>query len=324
MKPIEFLKDYFNENEYFIIAQKHPIKNGKIKHNHTITLLNDPYLSLKLNKYKNLNKNENVDIYFTLNEYNKQSLNSRFVSRKETKVKSIKSFYFDIDKGDIEKKKSDIIHMFGLPTYIIESSLNKFQFIYKFKEPKQVKSFDDIIHFKKLLKGLLYHFDVDKTFDTARIFRLVGYMNKKNGNNDFVVNIKKNDALYSFEDFEKISSQYVLNDDVSKPTKKNTNINKTTTKKSKPLKNHSFDKYKDISKKFVRKYRDLSIKYNDDLSVVDLSYARWLYFQRKITDDETIIKKIFEARGYESIIDKHNYQLDYYFHNILTNCKKEL
>jgi len=61
-------------------------------------------------------------------------------------------------------------------------------------------------------------------------------------------------------------------------------------------------------------------KYDYDYSTADIAYARWLYYVKYITDDKTIVKKIFEARGYQDLMNKHGYQIDYYFENILEKC----
>jgi len=320
MTAIAFLRDYFEENEHFIIAQKYPKnKDGKIKHHHTLLNIHTKNLQKQLGRFYYLNKDENVDIYFSLNTYTEQ--NSRYPSRKEEFVNSIKSFYFDIDKGDIEQKKTDIINLIGVPTYIIESSKNKFQFIYKFKKPLVLTSQEQREEFKKLLKGLCYHFDVDKTFDTARIFRLAGYMNKKASNNNFRVTIKKSPHLYTYTDFEEVARNFLLTEAQPKPSLqkhakprqkttiiKETKITSTTSK---------FDRYKDIKKVPNRKYKELLKKYEGDKSTADLGFAKWLRTAKQITDEDDIIERIFKARGYDELMQKHGYQIQYYIDNIL-------
>ena len=170
MTAITFLRDYFEDDEHFIIAQKYPKIDGKVPHHHTMLNITNENLQKQLGRFYYLNRDKGADIYFTLNTYKKQ--NTPYPSRKEPFVDKIKSYYFDIDKGNIEQKKAEIINLLGHPSYIIESSTLKFQFIYKFKEGLIVKNEEDRIKFKKLLKGLCYHFEIDKTFDTARNFRL--------------------------------------------------------------------------------------------------------------------------------------------------------
>lgn len=323
MNALEFLNDYFNEDEYFIIAQKYPKINNKGKYHHSMLNIKNEYTSRQLQKFHYLNRDDDVDIYFTLNAYKYQ--NTYIKKRTEEFVQSVKSFYFDIDKGDIEAKIEGIIQLCGEPTYIIESSLNKFQFIYKFKEPHIiVNSIEDREYFKDLLQGLLYHFDIDKTFDTARIFRLTDYMNKKPQNNNFKVTIQKYENYYTFAEFENIAKDYVLDMKSKKKTNsktKSSNTSSKSTKKAPKQSNSSFAQYKSITKIINRKYKEFVTKYNGDKSTADLAYAKWLRYSKHINNDKVIIKKIFENRGYEELMDKHGYQIEYYFENILEKSK---
>lgn len=319
MTAFEFLTDYFKSDEHFIIAQKYPKIDGKVKHHHTMLNIKNKNLSSQLGRFYYMNRDKDVDIYFSLNSYKLQK--SFYPSRKEEFINSIKSFYFDIDKLDIESKKTEIINLLGQPTYIIESSQGKFQFIYKFKEPHIVKNAEERDKFKKLLKGLIYHFDIDKTFDTARIFRLVDYMNKKPQNNNFQVTIKKYPYLYNFADFEKVARNYLLPEIKPKTSiKKDARIvHKAIINKKTDISSTAsrFDKYKGIKKTINRKYKELLHKYNQDKSTADLAFARWLRTAKQITDEDVIIEKIFKARGAENIYEMHQYQLEYYFENIL-------
>jgi len=319
MTAIAFLRDYFEDDEHVIIAQKYPKTDGKTKHHHTILNINTPKIDKHLGRFYFLNLKEDVDIYFSLNSYKKQK--SFYPSRKEDYVDKIKSFYFDIDKGDIEQKKVDIINLLGHPTYIIESSTLKFQFIYKFKDGLIVKNEDDRIKFKKLLKGLCYHFDIDKTFDTARIFRLAGYMNKKTHNNNFKVTIQKYEYYYNFQEFEELAKNYIIEEPKPKnPSKIDAQPRQKPLKVKEPKINSSgdkFDKYKDIKKVPNRKYKELLEKYNGDKSTADLGFAKWLRTAKQITDEDDITERIFKARGYTELMQKHGYQIEYYIDNIL-------
>jgi len=320
MKNIEFLRDYFSEDENFIIYQKHKKdKNGKTKHHHTMLNIKMENLSSHLGRFYYLNRDEDVDIYFTLHSFKKQK--AFYPSRKEKFVEKIKSFYFDIDKGDIEQKKADIINLLGLPTYLIETSQSKFQFIYMFSEAIIVKSEEDINKFKNLLKGLCHHFEIDKIQDTARVFRLADFHNKKPQNNNFRVTIEKFPYLYNFADFEKVARDYLLpetkpktpitND--AKPRQKAIISKKTDIESS----GGKFDKYKGIKKVINRKYKELLKKYNGDKSTTDLGFAKWLRTFNQITDEDIITEKIFKARGYQELMEKHGYQIEYYIDNIL-------
>ena len=319
MRAYDFLLDYFNEDEYFIIAQKHPMVDGKIKHHHTMLNIKNENLKKQLGRFYYLNKDANVDIYFTLNTYQQQ--NTPYPKRKEPFVHSIKSFYFDIDKGDVDQKKTDIINLLGHPTYLITSSENKYQFIYKFSEPLIVKNEEERNKFKILLKGLTYHFNLDSTFDTARVFRLVGYKNKKKNNDDFIVEIQKHDTLYNFADFEEIAHDYPAPEkETKKPTQIDVKPSQKTLKKKKTditSNGSKFDKFKGIKKVINRKYKELVNKYNQDKSTADLAYARWLRTAKQIDDENVIVHMIFKARGYQELMEKHGYQIEYYIDNIL-------
>lgn len=319
MKNIEFLRDYFNEDENFIIAQRYPMIDGKVKHHHTMLNIKNKNLNKHLGRFYYMNKDRDVDIYFSLNSYKAQK--TFYPSRKEEFVESIKSFYFDIDKGDIEQKKADIINLLGHPTYIIESSKDKFQFIYKFTEPKIVKSEYDRSEFKKLLKGLCYHFDIDKTFDTARIFRLADYMNKKPQNNNYKVTIQKYEYYYNYQEFEELAKNYTLQEKELKKASKSDVKPRQKTAQTKPSTISSseskFDKYRGVKKIINRKYKELLNKYNQDKSTTDLAFAKWLRYSKQITEEDVITEKIFKARGYKELMEKHGYQIEYYIDNIL-------
>ena len=68
--------------------------------------------------------------------------------------------------------------------------------------------------------------------------------------------------------------------------------------------------------KINKKYKELLEKYNDK-STADIAYVKWLRTAKQIDDEDELILKLFEARGYTDLVDKHGYQLDYYITNIL-------
>lgn len=315
MRAEQFLRDYFSGDENFIIAIKVPPKKqlGKNYTVHKLLNLKDAQISKVLGHCYYRNKDEGADIYFTLNTYKEQKGSKP--TRKEDMVSSIKSFYFDIDK-EVDIVYPKIIEMFGEPTYKITSSKGKYQLIYKFKDAYH----GDILYFKQLLKGLVYHFHpIDKLFDTARIFRLVGYMNKKQGNEDFLVKIEKNENYYSFERFEAIAKPFIL-EEQKKQQKLSPQRGQKQLKSIKVANDFNsdyFDKYKAVKKKQNKKYNELLAKYKNDKSTTDLAYVRWLRRAKKIEDKESLILKVYEARGYEELMQKHGYQIDYYFENII-------
>lgn len=313
MRAEQFLRDYFDKDESFIIALKTAPKSKDKKAYTTHKLLNieDPNLSKFLGHCYYKNKDEAVDIYFTLNSYQEQTGK---IKRVESLVNGIKSFYFDIDK-EVDLIYPKIIELFGEPTYKITTSENKYQLIYKFDKPFK----GDFTYFKQLLKGVVYHLHpLDKLFDIARIFRLAGYRNKKPSNKDFLVAVEKQESYYTFEQFEHIAKPLMLTE--NKPLKKSAQ----TLPKSKNIKNAAhysdeanFDKYKGITKKVNKKYSELLTKYKNDKSTADLAFVKWLRYSKMIDDEEILTLKLFEARGYENLMQKHGYQIEYYIQNIL-------
>ncbi|PNV82958.1 MAG: hypothetical protein C0627_07865 [Sulfurimonas sp.] len=313
MRIEQFLRDYFTEDEHFIIALKTlpATKDKKAYTTHKLLNIEDPNLTKFLGHCYYKNRDEATDIYFTLNSYQNQTTK---IQRVENLVTSVKSFYFDIDK-EVELLYPKIIELFGEATYKITTSEGKYQLIYKFDKPFK----GDFIYFKQLLKGVVYHLHpLDKLFDIARIFRLAGYRNKKPNNNDFLVSIEKNENYYTFEQFEHIAKPFMLVE--NKPLKKSAQ----TLPKSKNIKNAAhysdgdkFEEYKGITKKVNKKYNELLTKYKNDKSTADLAFVKWLRYSKIIQDEETLTLKLFEARGYENLMQKHSYQIEYYIRNIL-------
>lgn len=313
MRTEQFLRDYFNEDEHFIIALKTlpAVKEKKAYTTHKLLNIKDPNISKFLGHCYYKNRDEATDIYFTLNSYQEQTGK---IQRVESLVSSVKSFYFDIDK-EVELIYPKIIKLFGEPTYKITTSTNKYQLIYKFDKPFK----GDFTYFKQLLKGVVYHLHpLDKLFDIARIFRLAGYRNKKPANKDFLVSIEKQENYYTFEQFERIAKPFMLTE--NKPAKKSAQ----TPPKSKTIKNApnsssdiNFDKYKGIEKKVNKKYNELLAKYKDDKSTADLAFVKWLRCSKMIDDEEILTMKLFEARGYNELMQKHSYHIAYYIKNIL-------
>lgn len=315
MRTYDFLKDYFNEDENFIIAKKIKSNNGKsFNTHHMFNMKEEEKLKKFLGHCFYKNSDSITDIYFTLNTYKSQP--SKSIKRKEEFVESIKSFYFDIDK-EVDVIYPQIISLFGKPTYKITSSKGKYQLIYKFTEPYQ----GDFIYFKQLLKGVVYHLHpIDKLFDIARIFRLAGFKNKKPSNNDFLVEVEKFENYYTFEKFEKITKPFLLPDVVKKT---NLKPSKTVLKQKSSHKTaitsdvNKYEKYSHISKKINKKYKELLEKYHNDKSTADIAYIKWLRTAKQINEKNELILKLFEARGYTDLVEKHGYQLDYYITNIL-------
>lgn len=306
MKIIDFLTTYFKKEEVFFIFSLDRKTNKKPFQ--TYFTLESKELPKYISKLKWFNKKGN-DIYYSLNCFKPFEGKTR---RREENINYVKSFYFDID-SDTEVIYPKIIEYFGTPTFDINTSPNKKQLIYQFKEPFK----GDTKYFSQLLQGCCYHFKTDKTFDTPRIFKLVGdgLINNKNG---YEINFEYNETYFDFEEFEKLSKPFLplIEKEVKTPSKKSKNVsNKKVVKKSdKDI--TKYDKYKGVYK-INKKYNELLEKCNYDYSKTDISFVKWLRTSKQISNEEILIEKLFLSRGYDSLIEKHGYQLDYYIQNIL-------
>jgi len=309
MSIIDFLNDYFNSEENFFIFTLD--RNTKKVYQRVFTI-DSPLLEDYINKCLYFNS-KGSDIYYSLNTFKKVD---NKLQRRHPNINSIKSFYFDIDT-DMEIIYPKIIELFGKPTYDINTSPNKKQLIYKFDKPYQ----GDYEYFSQLLEGLSKHFKTDKTFDTPRIFKLIGkgLQNNKNG---YKINFIKNENYFTFEDFEKKAKPFLHLIDAKQTKKpkpiKNQLKNPPKTKKSTTPHTNTYDYEKYANNfKINKKYNQLLQKYNNDYSTTDLAFVKWLRTTKQINDNEILVEKLFSARGYKNIMEKHNYQINYYITNIL-------
>lgn len=306
MKIIEFLTTYFTEEETFFLFSLDR-KNNK-KPFQTFFNLESKGLKDYLTKLKWFNQN-GCDIYYSLNCFKKVEGKVR---RREENINYIKSFYFDID-SDTEIIYPQILKYFGTPTFDINTSLNKKQLIYQFKEPFK----GDTKYFSKLLQGCCYHFKTDKTFDTPRIFKLVGdgLINNKNG---YEVNFTFNDCYFDFEKFEELSKPFLplTIEDKKTPSKRVKKVSNTKVIKKVDTNFTKYEKYKG-KYKINKKYNELLKKCDNDYSKTDISFVKWLRTSKQISNEEILIEKLLLSRGYDNLMEKHGYQIDYYIQNIL-------
>ncbi|MEA2019829.1 MAG: hypothetical protein U9N59_15465 [Campylobacterota bacterium] len=308
MTPYQFLKDYFSSEENFFIFTLDR-NTSKIYQRTFTTQHSDLEKYLKKCLYFN---SIGSDIYYSLNTFKKVDNKLR---RRQANINSIKSFYFDIDT-DMEIIYPKIIKLLGVPTYDINTSPNKKQLIYKFDNAYQ----GDYKYFSQLLEGLTKYFKTDKTFDTPRIFKMIGagLQNNKNG---YKINFTKNENYFTFEDFEVLAKPFLNLIEIKpikkpKPTK-NQVKNPPKTKKSTSTHTNLYD-YKKYENNFKinKKYNQLLTKYQNDYSHADIAFVKWLRTSKQINDNEILVEKLFSARGYDSLM-KHDYQIDYYIVNIL-------
>jgi len=120
-----FINQYFNKEDTFYIFLLNRNTKGTKSYYHNLDSFNKFY---KLN-YQKWNK-KGVDIYFSLNTFKKID---NVIFRRENHIKNFKSIFFDIDiNGSITK--NFIIKELGIPTYIIQTSEEKYQLIYELNE----------------------------------------------------------------------------------------------------------------------------------------------------------------------------------------------
>lgn len=307
MTVLQFLQTYFKEEEIFFFFSLDRNNNKVVQRSFT---LKNKGLEKYINQLKWFNKNGS-DIYYSLNSFKRVD---NKVKRREEYINNIKSFYFDIDK-DTEVIYPKIIEMFGVPTFDINTSPNKKQLIYQFDKPFQ----GDTKYFSQLLQGLVNHFGTDKTFDTPRIFKLIGdnLINNKNG---YKINFEYNKRFVSFEEFEKLSLPFLpkIIEDKKRPQKTLKITPKTKKLTTIEEKSYLFN-YEDFKGEYKinKKYNQLLEKYNYDYSTTDIGFVKWLRVSKQISNEYELVKRLFLSRGYDHLMNKHSYQIDYYIKNIL-------
>lgn len=307
MTIFQFLQNYFKEEEIFFFFSLDRNNKKVIQRQFT---LNQEGLKKYIGQLQWFNK-QGTDIYYSLNSFKRVD---NKVKRREEYINNIKSFYFDIDK-DTELIYPKIIEMFGVPTFDINTSPNKKQLIYKFDTPFK----GDTKYFSQLLQGLVNHFGTDKTFDTPRIFKLIGdnLINNKNG---YKINFEHNKRFVSFEEFEKLSLPLLptIQEEKKQPKKTPQKTPKTEKKTTNKDKSYLFN-YEDFKGEYKinKKYNQLLVKYNYDYSTTDISFVKWLRVSKQISNEYELVKRLFLSRGYDHLMNKHSYQIDYYIKNIL-------
>lgn len=310
MKIIDFLKTYFTKEETFFIFSLDRENKRTFQKSFTVT---NPTLENYLKKMIWFNNTKNSDIYYSLNAF--KPIDGK-VKRREENIQHIKSFYFDID-SNTEIIYPKIIEYFGTPTFDINTSPNKKQLIYQFDKP----FIGDTKYFSKLLQGCCYHFETDKTFDTPRIFKLIGedLINNKNG---YKINFEYSEKYYKFEDFERLSKPFIhlASKEKKTPSKKVKKVSNTKVIKKVDTDFTEYEKYKGMYK-INKKYNDLLKKCEYDYSKTDISFVKWLRTSKQISNEEILIAKLFQSRGYDCLMEKHSYQIDYYILNILEKTK---
>lgn len=311
----QFLEKYFkNKDDIFYLFFLN--RDGGKKSYQRYTSPNRKNFQLLLNESKEKNTTS-FDIYFSLNSF---GFKDRKIMRSKNYVKEIKAIYFDIDEDAINIKNYILsIKEFSSPTFIIQTSEEKYQLIYLLEKPL-TSNFNE---FEQILKFLTQYFKTDKTFDISRIFRVPNMVNNKNG---FRVNYLYDDTTVDFEEIKTFAFLNGFKYEQDKPI-----IIKPKKEKQPPIQRQNpiksllldIEQYKDTKHKKSLQYDYLLEKYHNDKSTADLAYCRWLVFKKNIKKDKTIIKKLIVVRGYENLITAHPY-IDDYLITILEKCKRNL
>jgi len=117
------------------------------------------------------------------------------LKRSKEYLSDILSVYFDIDENSVAITNR-IIQELGTPTFIVNTSPDKKQLIYKLKQSLSGHMQEE---FESIQKKLIKYFQTDNTYDATRMFRLPGFINHKNG---YRVNYTFNDIQYDFDFFK--------------------------------------------------------------------------------------------------------------------------
>lgn len=269
VNSIDFINSYFSDSDNFFIS----IMNNQTKqiqnYYHNKNSFKDKFKAIA-------NKNNNASIYFTINSFkDKEScdLNNYGTPKKsKTNVNNIKSIVFDFDEPDtsLDNLEKLLIELGIDPTYILETSPNKYQICFKL-------NLETINHseYELINKTLATHFNSDlNVCSVEKLFRLPFFVNRKNGFQTKIITSDFNN-VYDYSYFK----EFII---------KNPNLveiyNKLLDKVKKPLKKQRKEIYnlgvyidsnlKDVDVKLIKRYKHLLKINDDDASVTDLVYCK--------------------------------------------------
>lgn len=278
----DFINEYFTDTDIFYIGTKDR-KTGDWKQ-YALTKNEVNYKLLEqFNYYKK-------DIYISLNTFKEKK------GRWESNVAKTDKIFFDIDiNGDEIKNK--IIEELGEPTYLLQTSKNKWQLIYQLDKSYNK---EDI---KRVSKLLSHHFNTDKTFDLARVFRAPFFINNKNGFKVQIMKLSMFQKKPTLEHFE----NYIIKNNIQETEQEKQKTQSTTKSTNKILSNVNFNP----SNKFIDRYLEMVESCNNDKSAADLKFVRYLMYRRY--SFKSAIKNLLECR--EDIFTKHK-NIDTYINRL--------
>lgn len=275
---IDFISWYFNANEHFYISI---IDNKTSKTQNYIHNVE----SFKNNYKKILYNNKTKSLYFTYNTFNTE------YGKRIVNVTSIKSMLFDFD--EVETSTQDLkklLSIFPNPSYILQSSPNKYQVCYRLNSMDV--SFKDFSIIHKVLSN---HFNSDiNVCSVEKLFRLPFSINRKNDFQTVLQEFNGNTTL--FNDFKEYFKTIVEDNSelreycktlAKKAKSKQSGVkNKNQPKKAIKISNKTIKANKKIQKvsyqpsfikldnKLIGKYKNILKRNNDDASISDIHYIR--------------------------------------------------
>lgn len=285
-KILDFINWYFEEDEIFFISSIDNKNGGTHNYYHNLSTFNNYLNSI-------LKENKTRSLYFTFNTFKNKNdedaiYNEKgYYSRCKLNVAKCKSFVFDFDEDDTEENLKDLLNYIGVePSYVLNTSPNKFQVCYKLN----MHSLEMNI-FEAISKTISKKFKSDLTTNTIeKLFRLPYSINRKNDYETQMLHFNKN-VNYDVDLFlEKLNllisddvdlKEFFINtrDEIKTKAPKKKKI-KSTGNVAKKTKNKNIDSTNlksniiDIDKKLIGLYKVFLKRNQNDASLADIIYIK--------------------------------------------------
>ena len=281
----DFISSYFTSDEYFFVTMIDI--DTKITTNY---LHNIESFKHRVGQFKAYNSTKSI--YFTLNSFkapNKCFLSQKGYPRKiKDNVSSIKALIFDFDEPSVSKEcLNNLLTSLNLtPTYLVQTSKDKFQVCFKLKTENI-----NITEYEIINKTIATYFKSDTNVcSVEKLFRLPFFVNKKNG---FSVELMNYDfsKVYDFKYFQ----DFVLNNASMKEIYEDLKSKLFLAKPKVIKKSHTLKRLEEeiesniatnVDSKFIKRYRYLLKVNKDDASVTDITYLK---SRKKETDNFEIV-----------------------------------
>ena len=195
-----------------VAIKSHPDKDTIEKIKYPEDLKNADFI-----RYLRYLNRENYNIYITVNMLKEDALNRRAESFYDKQA----TLYFDFDSKLIEANKlfKSLYSMISRgmlpdPSYVVKTSKGNYQVYYVFEDGIE------FLRLQRIMKIVNEKLRLDPTHDISRVFRIVGFRNKKENKDHLVmpvvndiridreakINITK--TRYSLKDFENIEKAF--------------------------------------------------------------------------------------------------------------------